>query len=378
MSAAWQPLSVANPPALNPVLTHKINLTLQYGCSKPNPGPTADGSLVAGGPVAECEVRGVGVVCVCVSEFRCSLHARSAPAVRRAPCLGAHATPLRAAITVTAALTKTLRAAHSIPALQGTLTPFGEGFSLSSSVITGADGTFTSDALSTALLAFPPGCVDSVMGASVKYWNVAPVTPGANITITPVANLVEAYRRLECAGGSTCRPVGDPSLFEDVYDALGFPPQTNTDFASWSGITMGSKYGVSVYVLNQKVAVVLSTVSQAVSAICESYAASSNVHVQLAVQYAMVEVLMGKSTAAARVAALSTPSDIAAMVQGALDALAMPEADLQSCKSLPASDRAQLFPLLAKVGACRSRGCFSADRDRHGCHGAPFWRLQLC
>jgi hypothetical protein len=248
---------------------------------------------------------------------------------------------------------------NSKPASQGTLTPFGQDFSLASPVVTGADGTFTTDATSPALLAFPPGCVDSVMGASVKFWSVAPITPGASITITPIATLVEAYRRLECDGGAVCRPVGEPSLFEDVYTALGFPPQANTDFASWAGITMGSKYGVAIYVLNQKVAAVLSTVSEAVSAICEGYDTSTNVHVQLAVQYAVVEVLNGKPTAAARVTALSTPSDIAAMIQLALNNLATPEADLRSCKSLPAGDRALLFPMLAKVGGfegCRLAG----------------------
>ena len=223
---------------------------------------------------------------------------------------------------------------------------------LATPALTSMNGRFYTDASAPGLVAFPPGCVDNLARASIKYWNVAPVSPGANVTVAPVSTLVESYRRATCAKGD-CKAMGDASLYDDVFGLFGFPAQDGVDYRSWDGIVMGTRFGVSVYALNQKVATVLTAASEVANAICDEFATSDNVHVQLAVQAALVEVLLSKATPEQRIAALSNPTDIAAVMELSLRNLVAPEAGLKSCKSVDAPDRTLLFPVLAKARGWR-------------------------
>jgi len=192
--------------------------------------------------------------------------------------------------------------------------------------------------------------VDDLVGASVKYWNVAPVTPGANVTVSPVATLAEAYRRYMCSSSpADCKTLDNPAVFDDVYALFGFSAQSGITYRGWDGIIMGTKFGLSIYVLNQRVASVLTAASEAVNAMCEGFDSSSNVHVQLAVQYALVEMLLAQDSASERMASLSNPIDIATVIEGSLANLQTPEADLRTCKTLSPADRAALFAVIAKV-----------------------------
>jgi hypothetical protein len=223
---------------------------------------------------------------------------------------------------------------------------------LSSPVMTNGNGLFSTDSSSPAIVSFAPGCVDKLVGASVKYWNVAPALPGAhNLTITPVTTLVEAYRRFACNNvPDGCKALADASLFDDVYALFGFPAQPGiVSYMSWDGIVMGTKFGVSIYVLNQRVAAVLTGASEVANALCDGFDTSGNAHVQLAAQSALVEMLLSKATAEERVAALSSPDDIAAVFERTLANLQTPEADLRTCKPLAPADRKALFATLAKV-----------------------------
>lgn len=242
---------------------------------------------------------------------------------------------------------------------------------LASPALTNLNGRFSTDSSQPGLVAFAPGCVDNLARSSIKYWNTAPTTPGVYTTLSPVTTLVEAYRRFQCnAGAAECKSIGDASLYNDVYSMFGFPEQPGVDFRSWDGIVMGTKYGLSVYVLNQRVATVLTAASELAASLCgDDFSASDNTHVQLAVQYAVVEVLLSKATADDRVAALSNPEDIAAIMEATLANLKTPEAGLGSCKNIEAADRAVLFPVLAKVRGTRlgeGTGCFVRVVERVG------------
>lgn len=238
-----------------------------------------------------------------------------------------------------------------IPIAQGTLTPYGPEFMLATPALTDSTGGFSLDASAPGLVAFPPGAIDTLMGASVKFWSVAPTSPGANVTVTPVASLVEAYRRLKCnTNTAACKPIGDGSLYSDVYSLFGFLPQPAVDFRSWSGIVMGSPYGFSIYVLNQRIASILIAASEVARTVCgDDFTASSNPSVQLAVQFATIEVLLAKPSAPDRIAALSSPDDIAAIMDLTLANLKTPEADLGNCSTIDAADAVKIFPVLAQV-----------------------------
>ena len=230
---------------------------------------------------------------------------------------------------------------------------------------TNDDGVFRLDTSSPGLLAFPPGSVDNLSGASVKFWLTAPVSPELNVTVNPVSSLVEAYRRHQCASGTACKEIGDLAAYDDVYGLFGFHPQPGVNFVNWNGIVMGTKYGVSVYVLTQRVASVLTAASEVAAQLCgAAFTSSDNVNVQLAAQHALVEVLASKATPAERIAALSNPDDIATVLQRTLANLAAPEADVQGCATISDGDRALLFPVLAKV-RCLQQG--AGDRPRIVC-----------
>jgi hypothetical protein len=236
------------------------------------------------------------------------------------------------------------------------VTPYGGDFMLSTPVLTSINGRFYSDASVPGLVSFAPGCVDSLARASIKYWSVAPTSPGANVTVAPISTLVEPYRRLRCnAGPEGCRALGDDSAFDDVFELFGFPAQDGVSFRSWQGIVMGTRFGVSIYVLNQRIASVLTAASEVANTLCEGFATSDNLHVQLSAQAALLDVVRAKATPAARLEALSSPDDIAAVISRTLDNLRAPEAGL-TCRALDAQDRAALLPVIAKVRAGRFGG----------------------
>lgn len=253
--------------------------------------------------------------------------------------------------------------------MQGTITTTGPGPILSVPVLTGVDGRFGLDVAAPALAAFPPGCVDRLARASVKYWSLAPLAPGANATITPLATLAEAYRRRLCAAPDAapgaCRPFGDPALYDDAYGLLGFAPQPDVDYMTWDGVVMGTKFGTSLYVLNQRVATVLTGVAEVVASFCPGYATAATPDAQLAAQYGVVDALLALPTAAERSAALSDPAAIAGMADAALAAAAAPEAGLAGgCKRAGDVERDALLSVLAKVGggvAC-CLGCRGGKR----------------
>jgi hypothetical protein len=238
------------------------------------------------------------------------------------------------------------------PLKQGTLTPAVPGsLELGAPLLSSVNGRFSLDAAGPALVSFGPGCADKLARASVKYWNVAPVSPGSNVTLSPVSNLVEAYRRAACTDDPAgCRAVGDAALYDEVYGLFGFKTQAGADFKTWEGIVMGTRFGVSVYVLNQRVMTLLTAVSEMMATLCEDFTTSPNPNVQLAVQSGIVRVLRAKPTVSARMVAMHDPDDIAAMADAAYAELMSPEAGLAgSCKKLSAAERATLFPVLAKV-----------------------------
>lgn len=243
---------------------------------------------------------------------------------------------------------------------QGTLTPFGPELQLQTPLFTDANGTFKLDASMPALAVFPPGETDILTKSTVKFWLTSPTAPDMNLIVNPMSTLVEPYRRLQCnTAGATCKVIGDPSLFGDVYSLFGFLPQDGVNYVNWDGIVMGTKFGLSVYVLNQKVAAILSGASQLAASVCGAdFAGSDNPHVQLAVGYALVQVLSSKASVAERVAVLSSKEDIATVMGLALANLQTPEASLQSCKPISSEDYAFLLPALAKVRVAGARpGC---------------------
>ncbi|KAI8476677.1 MAG: hypothetical protein J3K34DRAFT_400112 [Monoraphidium minutum] len=110
---------------------------------------------------------------------------------------------------------------------------------------------------------------------------------------------------------------------------------------------MGSRFGLSVFVLNQRMASVLSSASVLGRALCNSdFATTDNINAQLAVSYAAVTVLSAKANPDARMAALTSTDDIARVLELAVDYLQTPEAGL-TCTQLSATDRALLLPALA-------------------------------
>ncbi|KAI8463993.1 MAG: hypothetical protein J3K34DRAFT_129482 [Monoraphidium minutum] len=260
-----------------------------YGCLDPTPGPSTIGAVVAAGGVMECE---------------------------------------------------------------GTFTPMGDDFMLSTPALTSVNGRFYSDASAAGVVAFPPSCVDNLVKASVKYWNVAALSPGDNVTVAAVTTLAEPLRRARCAaagpGGEGCHALAEKGAIDDAFGLFGFPKQDGVNYRSWEGIVMGTKFGLSVYVLNQRVASVLTAISEVASTLCEGFSTSDNLAVQLAAQSGMVEVLLSKAGPEERIAALASPDDIASMMEAALAALAAPEAGPAACKALDGADRAVLFPVLAK------------------------------
>ena len=235
---------------------------------------------------------------------------------------------------------------------QGTFTPAGSDGLVASPVLTDSAGLFKLDDMRPGLLAFAPGCSDNVAKASVKYWSVAPTVPGSNLTVTALSTLAEPLRRASCTAGGACKALGDASLVADVYALFGYQPQAGVNYNSWDGLVMGTKYGLSVYVLNQKVAAVLNAASETASRLCPGFDTSTSPSVQLAVQAALVRLLLDKPNAESCLAALASPTDVAAAMRYTLAALAAPEAGLQ-CVALSAADYNVLLPMLAKVRAQR-------------------------
>ena len=138
---------------------------------------------------------------------------------------------------------------------------------------------------------------------------------------------------------------------------FGFLPYTGVDFTSYSGSIAGSKYGVSVYVLNQRMATVLTSVASIVNNLCPGVNKSENAFVQLAVQTAVLEVLVPTANTTDRRAALSSATTIAAVVDLAFKKLQSPQADLQTCATLTTAQRSALFGVLAKVRKGRTVSC---------------------
>jgi hypothetical protein len=363
-------------------LPRSYTLPLQYGCPAPPPGSTVKDSLILAGGLEDCEVRSQGgiqmwpaatamrltswALLACVGRRRrlaCTLCVMHTPFFSGS-CLEAalHAcAPLMHACCATAyarsrrpnppparlALTPLLLHHH-----QGILTPYGQEFVLSTSVITDASGNFSSDSSLPASVAFPPNvCLDNLVGSAAKYWNFVPTAPGKVVKATPVSNLAEALRRYRCnvGGVATCRPVGDPLLIQDAYTLFGFPITTSADYASWDGIVVGSKFGVPVYEFNQRVATVLTTASTAASAACGGFDASHNAYVQTAVAYAMVEVLAPLPTAGERRMALIDGTVIAPIIKRALHNVQTPEAGPLTCQDLSTSQGDEIIAEISNV-----------------------------
>lgn len=111
---------------------------------------------------------------------------------------------------------------------------------LATPALTSINGRFYSDASAPGLVSFPPGCVDNLAHASIKYWNVAPTSPGGNLTVAPVSTLAEPLRRITCGAdnkGAGCRALGDAGVFDDVFELFGFPKQVGA--AARAGAGMG-------------------------------------------------------------------------------------------------------------------------------------------
>jgi hypothetical protein len=235
---------------------------------------------------------------------------------------------------------------------QGTLTLATGDYALPLPAITNADGLFNNDASLPALAAFGPGCVDKLAKAPIAFWSVASTQPGVNVTVAPLSGVAEAYRRLRCDGAlpGLCRELGDPAVLDKTYAWLGFAPQTGVDFASWAGIVMGSPYGISVYVLNQRVAAVMSTIAGAVTVLCPSYATATSVKAKLAVQAAVVQLLDPLDTPETRRAALQNRTVVAAMIDQALTNLEAVGSLVDSCRR--PTDALSLFTVLADVSVC--------------------------
>lgn len=106
---------------------------------------------------------------------------------------------------------------------------------------------------------------------------------------------------------------------------------------------------MSVYVLNQRIATVLATVSSTVGTLCPGFSTSDNVSVQLAVAAALLQHLTPLAAPAERVAALSDSSAIAKVMELALTNLKTPEAGLETCAVVSPANRAALFERLSKA-----------------------------
>lgn len=123
------------------------------------------------------------------------------------------------------------------------------------------------------------------------------------------------------------------------------------NFKTWGGVVMGTRYGVAVYVLNQRVGSVLTAASAAATAACGAeFQTSAAPAAQMAVQSALLKLLLSKGSPRERLDALSSPDDVAAVFELALAGLSAPEAGLGTCK-LPedGEERLALFATLAKV-----------------------------
>jgi hypothetical protein len=347
----------------------------QYGCPAPPPIAVTKDTLMLAGGLADCEV----------SPRRGG--ARRAHAMARRPRRRACAAcPLPGRLLsarrprAAAAPAASHCAAHSLTALlppprlsparrrrpQGLLTPYGQEFVLATGVLTNLAGNFSTDSSLPGSVAFPPfGCRDNLIAATAKFWSFAPTSPGVVLRVSPVSGLAEALRRFRCntGGAGDCLPIGAAGLVQDVYTRLfGFPAATDVDYESWSKLVIGSKFGVAVYVINQRVATALTLASEVVSGACGAgFDASLNAYVQTAVSYAVVETLMPLQSKPARRAALSDATALAALTTRALHNVLTPEAGPLTCRALLDAQGTELIDELAKVGG----PCLLGDQGAH-------------
>lgn len=216
-------------------------------------------------------------------------------------------------------------------------------------LLTNSKGQFANDLTQPALAVFSPGCTDSLTKAPVQYFTTGRLRPQRNVTITPASSLVEPLRRALCTASNDCRSPDDAALVGELYGRFGFPPAAGVDYETGQGVIAGSKHGVSVYILNLRLATVLTAAAAAVNSLCPGFNASTNTYAQLAVQAAVIDVLSAKANASEWRAALSELPSVSDVMARAFAKLEAPEAGMRTCATLTQGERSTLFATLAQV-----------------------------